>query len=117
VCHQSILCPVILKDLGMIHIFQHACCLHSGGTELGLMSTTGNIAVAVQYSLSPVSLLFKIKVESFMEHGAGEKCLNIQESLNALNFVATNFFQVLLLSCVSYEERCGFICMKTVQSS
>jgi hypothetical protein len=41
-----------------------------GGTELGFMSTTSNIKVAVKYSLSHCSLLFKIKPASFMTMGA-----------------------------------------------
>ncbi len=35
------------------------------------MSTTSNLAVAVRYSLSTGSLLFKVKVESWTDHGAG----------------------------------------------
>ena len=42
----------------------------SGGTEQALMSTTTDIGVAVQYSLSSFSLLFKIKAEDFMSMGA-----------------------------------------------
>lgn len=48
----------------------------SGGTEQALMSTTTDIGVAVQYSLSPFSLLFKIKVEDFMSMGADLKWLS-----------------------------------------
>mmetsp|Transcript_28835 Transcript_28835/g.78720 ORF Transcript_28835/g.78720 Transcript_28835/m.78720 type:complete len:123 (+) Transcript_28835:135-503(+) len=44
--------------------------LHQGGTELAPMSTTSNLAVAVQYSLSPSSLILKLKTNSFMERGA-----------------------------------------------
>jgi hypothetical protein len=42
----------------------------SGGTEQALMSTTKDISVAVRYSLSSFSLLFKIKAEDFMRMGA-----------------------------------------------
>ena len=42
----------------------------SGGTEQALMSTTTDIGVAVKYSLSSFSLLFKIKAEDFMSMGA-----------------------------------------------
>jgi hypothetical protein len=42
----------------------------SGGTELAFMSTTRDLSVAAQYSLSPNSLLFKIKVDDFMSMGA-----------------------------------------------
>jgi hypothetical protein len=41
-----------------------------GGTEFGLMSTTTELAVAVRYSLSNNSLLFKIVVSDFMVMGA-----------------------------------------------
>jgi hypothetical protein len=42
----------------------------SGGTELAFMSTTSDISVAVQYSMSSNSLLFKISVPDFMSMGA-----------------------------------------------
>jgi hypothetical protein len=41
-----------------------------GGTELAPMSTTTSLAVAVQYSLSPSSLILKLKTDSFMDRGA-----------------------------------------------
>jgi len=41
-----------------------------GGTELAFMSTTGSLEVAVRYSLSGSSLLFKIKASGFMVIGA-----------------------------------------------
>jgi hypothetical protein len=41
-----------------------------GGTELAFMSTTSDIRIAVQYSMSPDSLLFKIVNDSFMSIGA-----------------------------------------------
>jgi hypothetical protein len=41
-----------------------------GGTELAFMSTTTDLAVAVRYSLSRQSLIFKILVPSFMSRGA-----------------------------------------------
>ena len=44
--------------------------LRRGGTELAPMSTTTSLAVAVQYSLSPSSLLFKISTKSFLQRGA-----------------------------------------------
>ena len=44
--------------------------LRRGGTELAPMSTTTNLAVAVQYSLSPSSLLFKLSTKSFLQRGA-----------------------------------------------
>ena len=47
-----------------------------GGTELSLMSTTTDSSVAVRYSLSPFSLLFKIKAVDFMSMGADLKWLS-----------------------------------------
>lgn len=41
-----------------------------GGTELAPMSTTSDIGVAASYSLSGASLLFKLKVNNFMQFGA-----------------------------------------------
>jgi len=41
-----------------------------GGTELAFMSTTTIMEVAVRYSLSKASLLFKIEAETFMQTGA-----------------------------------------------
>ena len=41
-----------------------------GGTELAFMSTTSDIRIAAQYSMSPDSLLFKIVNHSFMSIGA-----------------------------------------------
>ena len=46
----------------------------TGGAELAMMSTTSNLGVAVRYSLSAGSLLFKIKVEAWTDHGAGVWC-------------------------------------------
>jgi hypothetical protein len=45
--------------------------IHIGGAEQAMMSTTSNLSVAVRYSLSADSLLFKIKVKSWTDHGAG----------------------------------------------
>eukprot|EP00283_Hemiselmis_rufescens_P027158 CAMPEP_0173468796 /NCGR_PEP_ID=MMETSP1357-20121228/77028_1 /TAXON_ID=77926 /ORGANISM="Hemiselmis rufescens, Strain PCC563" /LENGTH=1323 /DNA_ID=CAMNT_0014437019 /DNA_START=863 /DNA_END=4834 /DNA_ORIENTATION=- len=42
----------------------------NGGTELAFMSTTTDLEVAVRYSLSGKSLLFKIKAKEFMVIGA-----------------------------------------------
>ncbi len=43
----------------------------TGGAEQAMMSTTSNLSVAVRYSLSAGSLLFKIKVDAWTDHGAG----------------------------------------------
>ena len=47
-----------------------------GGTELAFMSTTSNIELAVKYSLSPNSLLLKIRVKNFMQMGADVQWLS-----------------------------------------
>jgi len=44
--------------------------LKNGGTEMAFMSTTSDIRVAVRYSMSPHSLLFKIVADDFMSIGA-----------------------------------------------
>ena len=44
--------------------------LESGGTELAPMSTTTSIGVAMSYSLSPCSLLLKVRTVSFIDRGA-----------------------------------------------
>ena len=41
-----------------------------GGSESALMSTSSELAVAVGYSLSPHSLILKIRTASFMQRGA-----------------------------------------------
>lgn len=43
--------------------------IHNGGTEVAPMSTTSDINVALEYSCSHSSLLFKIVTNSFMERG------------------------------------------------
>ncbi len=44
--------------------------MHQGGTELAFMSTTTDLRVAVRYSVSQHSLLFKIVAPNFMALGA-----------------------------------------------
>jgi flagellar hook protein FlgE len=44
--------------------------MKSGGTELAFMSTTTDVNVAVRYSLSPNSLLFKVVSSNFITMGA-----------------------------------------------
>ena len=44
--------------------------MQDGGTELAFMSTTSAVEVAVRYSLSQQSLLFRIVAPSFMATGA-----------------------------------------------
>uniref|UniRef100_A0A6U4NU57 Tyrosine-protein kinase ephrin type A/B receptor-like domain-containing protein n=1 Tax=Hemiselmis andersenii TaxID=464988 RepID=A0A6U4NU57_HEMAN len=50
--------------------------MRSGGTELAFMSTTTSIGVAVQYSLSSHSLLFKLNARDFMVIGADLRWLS-----------------------------------------
>ena len=47
-----------------------------GGTDLGFMSMTMNLGVAVRYSLSQQSLLFKVTVPDFMTMGADVQWLS-----------------------------------------
>ena len=55
---------------GMRNLRATEAFMKQGGTELAFMSTTTNPAVAVRYSLSPNSLLFKIVAPNFMACGA-----------------------------------------------
>ena len=50
--------------------------MQSGGTELAFMSTTADLEVAVRYSLSRQSLLFKIVSAGFMTTGADVQWLS-----------------------------------------
>ena len=50
--------------------------MEKGGTELAFMSTTTDLAVAVRYSISDHSLLFRIVVDCFMHTGADLKWLS-----------------------------------------
>jgi hypothetical protein len=50
--------------------------LTQGGTEMAFMSTTSDLNVAVRYSISPHSLLFKIAPTSFMTMGASVQWLS-----------------------------------------
>ena len=53
-----------------------------GGTELAPMSTTSDIRVAAHYGMSEGSLLFKLKVDNFMQVTASaSKCINPQSTL------------------------------------
>jgi hypothetical protein len=47
-----------------------------GGTELAPMSTTTKLSVAVQYSSSQNSLIFKLRTDSFMQRGASIQFLS-----------------------------------------
>ena len=50
--------------------------LENGGTELPFMSTTQDLSVAVRYSLSPYSLLFKLVPDNHMVMGADVQWLS-----------------------------------------
>ena len=50
--------------------------LKNGGTEMAFMSTTSDIRVAVRYSMSPHSLLFRIVADDFMSIGASLQWLS-----------------------------------------
>jgi hypothetical protein len=54
--------------------------MHEGGTELAFMSTTSNLRIAVRYSLSRHSLLFKLVAPNFMSLGAELKWLSAFEN-------------------------------------
>ena len=43
--------------------------LKKGGTELAPMSTTSNLAVAMEYSASPKAVLLRLRTEDFMTRG------------------------------------------------
>ena len=50
--------------------------LKNGGTEMAFMSTTSDIRVAVRYSMSPHSPLFRIVADDFMSIGASLQWLS-----------------------------------------
>lgn len=56
-----------MKNLKMAEGFMAGL---AGGTELAPMSTTTDVKVAASYSLSGDSLLFRVRVENFMQYGA-----------------------------------------------
>ncbi len=55
---------------GMRNVQVSDAFMRDGGTELAFMSTTTDLSVAVRYSLSEHSLLFKIVAPNFMSLGA-----------------------------------------------
>jgi hypothetical protein len=55
---------------GMRNVQVSDAFMRDGGTELAFMSTTTDVRVAVRYSLSRHSLLFKIVAPNFMSLGA-----------------------------------------------
>jgi hypothetical protein len=81
VSHFSGCTPICWQnDSGRIlgnHVSDTYVCLMdiAGGSEQAFMSITSDIGVAVDYALGSgsSSLLFKIKVEQFADHGAGER--------------------------------------------
>ena len=67
--------------------------LASGGTELAPMSTTTDLKVAVEYSMSESSLLFKIKTKSFMQRGADLQYLSAFPAEKELLYPPLTFLQ------------------------
>jgi hypothetical protein len=65
----------------------------SGGTEYAPMSTTTDLRVAVQYSMSPSSLLFKIKTTSFMQRGADLQYLSAFPAERELLYAPLTFLK------------------------
>ena len=56
-----------MRSLRVTDAFMRRC---AGGTELAPMSTTEELQVAATFSASAASLLFRFKVDSFMQCGA-----------------------------------------------
>jgi len=56
-----------MRNLGLAGEFMDEL---RGGTEVSPMSTTSDIRVAARYGISDCSLLFKIKVNNFVQYGA-----------------------------------------------
>ena len=48
----------------------------SGATELAPMSTTTDPSVAISYAISEESLIFKLKVDNFVQYGADVQWLS-----------------------------------------
>uniref|UniRef100_A0A7S3PZY4 Mono(ADP-ribosyl)transferase n=1 Tax=Chaetoceros debilis TaxID=122233 RepID=A0A7S3PZY4_9STRA len=66
-----------------------------GGTELGLMSTTDDLTVAVEYSKSASgsALLFKIRVENLKQYGADISWLSTNGSEHEILYPPLTFMQ------------------------
>ena len=64
-----------------------------GGTELAPCSTTTDIAVAAQYSVSAESLLFKLHVQNFMQYGAELRWLSAFPSEAEVLFPPLTYLQ------------------------
>ena len=60
-----------------------------GGTELGTLSTTSDQGVAIKYSRSNRSLIFKILTENQLQRGTGLQWLSIFPQLQPKHLRAT----------------------------
>ena len=67
--------------------------MEEGGTELAFMSTTSDLKVAVRYSLSRHSLLFKLVCPNFMSIGAELDWLSAFPSEAEVLFPPLTFLQ------------------------
>lgn len=66
--------PVLWRGLCDVHLTDDF--LRAGGTEFAPMSTSKSLEVALKYSASIHSVLLKIHVPSFMQHGASLQFLS-----------------------------------------
>ena len=78
---------------GMKNLRVGAAWAKTGGTELAPMSTTTDLKVAVEYSMSESSLLFKIKTKSFMQRGADLEYLSAFPAEKELLYPPLTFLQ------------------------
>ncbi len=83
-----------------------------------MMSTTSNLEVAVRYSLSAGSLLFKLEANNFMVQGAGQyyccvyfKCTCGTASL-CMHIFALSLYPFVL--CVRFPHKCVCVGMSSI---
>jgi len=62
-----------MKNLRVSDAFME---MRRGGTELAPMSTTSDLSIAAHYGVSEGSLVLRVKVDNFMQHGADVQWLS-----------------------------------------
>ncbi len=99
---------VVVLWRGMRNRYVPEAFMRLGGTELAFMSTTSDLRVAVRYSLSRHSLLFKIVVPNFMSLGAGVCWLSAFPGEAEVLFPPLTFLQPTgRTDCVEAVDRDG----------
>ena len=74
--------------------------VRNGGTELAPMSTTSDLKVAVQYSVSEESVLMRLYTSSFMTRGADISFLSAFEAESECLFPPLTYLRIAEQHCV-----------------